>query len=191
MGRGSKKGETMLLRRVARRATWILMFFTSLVPGQTRNSIPDSSAATRTDPDRSFLLWKLEDNRTAQALVQACAQKQVGAELRSQCGDMAHTRELETEIASRYLSFLYQENIAPDGTAAVPLASKKDGAKFAIGFLKVMIQQDEQGRSRTQSCLDRASREEILTFCHLVQRSRWTEIQLLQDQLRQMQKKRK
>lgn len=178
----------MLAQLVTRRATWVVMFLAWLVAGcQTKRATTAPPAVSGRDADHSFLLWKIEDSRTAQALIQACAQKHIGAELKSLCADMAHTRDLETEIASQYLALLYQENPPPAHPGRAPLTSK-DEAQFATGFLKNMIRQDEEGRKKTQNCLDQAGREEIRRFCHLVERSRWAEVQLLQNQLCQLRK---
>lgn len=49
--------------------------------------------------------------------------------------------------------------------------------------------QDEEGRLRMQNCLNQTGREEIKTFCHLVERSRWGNVELLENQLCQTQKK--
>lgn len=178
----------MSAQQVARCATWVVAFLSWLVAGcQTPRPATAPPAAPASDADRSFLLCKIEDSRTAQALIQACGQKRVGAELKSLCADMAHTRELELELASGYLGSLYREN-PPSAHPARPSRTSKHGAKFAACFLRTMIQQDEEGRKKMQTCVDQAGRQEIRTFCHLAERSRWAEIQLLQNQVCQTQK---
>lgn len=172
----------MSAQLVARRATWVVMVLSSLVAGsQMRHPTTLPTTSHGTDADQSFLLWKIEDSRKAQALVQACALKRVDAELKSLCADMAYTRELEAEVASRYLGSLYRQSLPPAHEGRTALTSR-EGTKFATSFLKNMINQDKEARKKTQNCLDRAGREEIRTFCHLVERSRWIEVQLLQDQ---------
>lgn len=144
--------------------------------------------ATGTHREHDFLLWKIEDAGAARAKVQMCIEKHVNSDLAALCEQALHVRELESEIATRYLSLLYGERApAAAHQHSRPLASL-EGSKFESRFLKQMIKQDGEGLERARSCLTEATHPEILNFCHLVERSRSVEIQLLENQLCQLQK---
>ena len=51
-----------------------------------------------------------------------------------------------------------------------------------------MIKEDGEGLQRARICLPKAKHSEILNFCHLVERSRSLELQLLENQLCESQK---
>ncbi len=172
-----------------RALSWVLLVSALLWSGCHANrpklTLP---AGTRTDPERDFLLWKIEDATTARAKVQVCAEKHVKPALASMCEQAIHVRELESEIAARYLSLLYGEKIpAAAHQVPRPLASLK-GSKFESVFLKQMIRDDDEGLQRARRCLTEAKHSEILNFCHLVERSRSLELQLLESQLCESQK---
>lgn len=136
------------------------------------------------DHERAFLLWKIRDAAATQMMLGVCVEKKASPELASICNDAARERKLETEIASGYLSLFYGENAPSEHGVPGSLA---DRSQIPIKFLKQMIRQDRQGLKRAQGCLKRASRSEIRNFCHLVERSRSLEIQLLENQLCQLE----
>lgn len=172
-----------MFAEVHRRAiVCVLAVLVSLLP-ECRAQLK-SPAAPKLDIEHGFLLWKLQDAAAAQARVKACAEQHVRQELLSLCNDAGSERETETQIATGYLFLIYGEK-APD---QVPSHASLDGAKFENKFLKQMIQQDHEGLRRARSCLAKASRSEVLNFCHLVERSRFLELQLLENQLCQLQK---
>ncbi len=177
-----------MVRPVARKAAWVLIFLAwPTARCQTKHPDAAVSAAPQPAAERKFLLWKIADANTSEALAKMCIKKRVRPELKSLCEDMVHRSELEVEIASRYLVFLYKDKVPSSREARSSLASK-DGPEFEAQFLKKMIQQDKDGRQEAQGCLAQASQKEILFFCHTVERSRWVEIALLRNQLCQPQK---
>lgn len=172
-----------MVRHVVRKAAWVLMFLAWL-PARSQTKHPNEAVPAPPQPDaeRKFLLWKIADANTSEALAQMCTKKRVRPDLKSLCEDMVRRSELETEIASRYLVFLYKDKVPPTREGQSSLASK-DGPEFEARFLQKMIQQDKDGRKEAQGCLAQASQKEILFFCHTVERSRWLELALLRNQL--------
>lgn len=166
-----------------RRATWLVLAVVSVAILHLANT-PELSAqaASARDAERDFLSWKIEDAARALAKLHVCAQKHVPQELASLCKDAADERNTETEIAARYLDFLYGEK-SPSVRADSKSLSSLEGAKFETRFLKQMIQQDHDGVARARTCLAKSGRPEIQNFCHLVERSRSPEIMLLENQL--------
>lgn len=175
-----------------RRALSILMFLAwplawQAAAHQTPGGSTAAPTASEKDPDRDFLVWEIEDVKTSQALAEVCKQKRVAAELKSLCTDMVHTRELQLEIASRYFVLFYREEPPVVNPSPSPLAYE-EGTQFTKGFLKIMIHRDEDARKKAQKCLSGVGREEIRTFCRLVEKSRLLEALLLQNHLCQLRK---
>jgi uncharacterized protein (DUF305 family) len=173
----------MMVGLLVRRTACVLMFL-AWVPARSQTKHPEEAVAAAAEPnaERKFLLWKIADANTSEALARMCTKKRVNPELKSLCEDMIHRSELEAEIASRYLVYLYKDKVPPSRETRSSLASK-DGPEFEAHFLRKMIQQDKDGRKKAQACLAQASQDEILFFCHTVERSRWLEIALLRNQL--------
>lgn len=131
-------------------------------------------------------MWKIEDATAGLAKLHPCVEKPVSKELATLCNDAVHERETEIEVAT-YSLLLFGEK-AP-ATHQVPGSrSSLVAAKFESRFLTQMIRQDGEGLKRARSCLAKATQSDILNFCHLVERSRSLEIQLLQNQLCQLRK---
>jgi uncharacterized protein (DUF305 family) len=151
-----------------------------------QRSKPDAPVGSGLDVERAFLLWKVEDATAGLAKLHPCIEKHVRPELATLCNEAVHERETEIEIAT-YSLVLYGEK-SPAARQAPGPQSSLEGAKFESRFLKQMIRQDDEGLKRVRSCLAKASQSDILNFCHLVERSRSLEIQLLQNQLCQLQK---
>lgn len=164
-----------------RALVWILLV-SALLSSGCRVNRPKltAPAAAGIDIERDFLLWKIDDAGAARAKVQVCAEKHVKPQLAAMCEQAIHVRELESEIAARYLSLLYREK-APATAHQVPRPFVSlDGSKFESMFLKQMIKEDDEGLQRARRCLTEAKHSEIVNFCHLVERSRSVEIQLLE-----------
>lgn len=120
--------------------------------------------------------------------MQVCAEKHVKPELAAMCEQAVHVRELESEIAIRYLSLLHGEK-APAAVHLAPRApASLEEPKFESRFLKQMMKEDTDGLQRARRCLTEAKHSEILNFCHLVGRSRSLDLQLLENQLCESQK---
>lgn len=147
---------------------------------------PDAPADSRLDVERAFLLWKIEDATAGLAKLHPCVEKHVRPEVSTLCNDAFHERESEVEIATYSLLLLREK--APATHQAPGSQSSLEGAKFESRFLKQMIRQDRDGLKRARSCLAKASQSDVLNFCHLVERSRSLEIQLLENQRCQLQK---
>jgi hypothetical protein len=135
--------------------------------------------------ERSFLLWKLDDGMTVQAMTGVCSKKHVRPELASLCNEIDRRRKLETEVAQGYLFVLYGQkalSFPAFPEAPVSLASK-DGPEFEAAFLEQMMELDTDGVKKARNCISQASQPDILNFCSLLERSRWVELELLQIEL--------
>lgn len=104
-----------------------------------------------------------------------CAPKGMSSQNWRRCvSRQVHVRELESEIAMRYLSLLYREK-APAAAHLAPRApASLEEPKFESRFLKQMIKQDGEGLQRVRCCLTEAKHSEILNFCYFVERSRYS-----------------
>jgi hypothetical protein len=97
---------------------------------------------------------------------------------------MITVRGLEGEIATRYLHLWFGREVPLADLAPVPSSViSENGPKFALAFVKLVMQRDKDEIADLEACIAEASRPELTAFCQMLQRARTVEMRLMRNQL--------
>lgn len=138
------------------------------------------AAAPAPNPDaaefeKDFMMEMIPHHMMAVSMAEACVDKAVHEDLRSQCEDMIESQTAEVEQMEMWLHDWYGVATSSDHMMDEKMHRKHmrdmrrlgrlDGRKFEIRFMEMMIPHHKQAVEMAEICLDEAYHEELETMC--------------------------